>query len=72
MSDSTDTVIVNGEARPVAGRTVADLLVALETPASGRGVAVAIDGEVVARGEWPRRTLRAGERVEVLTAIQGG
>lgn len=72
MSDPNETVTVNGEPRDAAGRTVADLLVELETAADGRGVAVAIDGEVVLRGDWPRRTLRAGERVEVLTAIQGG
>lgn len=72
MTDLTETVTVNGEPRAVAGRTVTDLLVELETAADGRGVAVAIDGEVVSRGDWPRRTLRAGERVEVLTAIQGG
>lgn len=72
MSDLTETVIVNGEPREVAGRTVVDLLTEMETAADARGVAVAIDGEVVIRGDWPKRTLRAGERVEVLTAIQGG
>ena len=74
MSDptETETVIVNGAPRAVAGRTVTDLLVEMETPADARGVAVAIDGEVIVRSEWPRRVLGAGERVEVLTAIQGG
>lgn len=72
MNDPNETVTVNGEPRAVAGRTVADLLVELETAADGRGVAVAIDGEVVARGDWARRTLQGGQRVEVLTAIQGG
>jgi thiazole synthase len=38
----------------------------------GRGVAVAIDGEVVPRGEWERTPLREGQAVEVLAAIQGG
>jgi len=38
----------------------------------GRGVAVALDGEVVPRGEWAGTTLRAGQSVEVLAAIQGG
>ena len=37
-----------------------------------RGVAVALDGEVVPRGEWPATALREGQRVEVLAAIQGG
>jgi sulfur carrier protein len=37
-----------------------------------RGVAVAIDGEVVPRAEWGSRELDEGARVEVLTAMQGG
>jgi len=37
-----------------------------------RGVAVALDGEVVPRGEWETTPLREGQAVEVLAAIQGG
>jgi thiazole synthase len=37
-----------------------------------RGVAVALDGEVVPRGEWEGTALREGQAVEVLAAIQGG
>ncbi len=37
-----------------------------------RGVAVALDGEVVPRGEWRSTPLGEGHRVEVLAAIQGG
>ena len=37
-----------------------------------RGVAVAVDGEVVPRSEWDRRRLSDGQRVEVVGAIQGG
>ena len=37
-----------------------------------RGVAVAVDAEVVPRSEWARRRLDDGARVEVLTAMQGG
>jgi len=37
-----------------------------------RGVAVALDGEVVPRGEWEATPLREGQEVEVLAAIQGG
>jgi thiazole synthase len=37
-----------------------------------RGVAVALDGEVVPRGEWGTTALREGQSVEVLAAIQGG
>jgi sulfur carrier protein len=38
----------------------------------GRGVAVAVDGEVVPRGEWATVELREGQQVEVVRAVQGG
>jgi sulfur carrier protein len=38
----------------------------------GRGVAVALDGEVVPRGQWQRTDLDDGARVEVVVAVQGG
>lgn len=37
-----------------------------------RGVAVAVNGEVVPRTGWSGTALRDGDRVEVLTAAQGG
>jgi sulfur carrier protein len=64
-------VIVNGEPTELAsGATVEAVLAALEVP--DRGVAVAVDAEVVPRGEWPAHQLSEGARVEVLRAIQGG
>ncbi|MCK9248225.1 MAG: sulfur carrier protein ThiS [Solirubrobacteraceae bacterium] len=69
----TDEIVtVNGEARPVAGRTVGWLVDDLGLSPGGRGVAVALDGDVVRRDDWPSVVLRAGQRVEVLSAIQGG
>ncbi len=62
---------VNGEAVAVtAGTTVASLLD--ELGVEPRGVAVAVDGEVVTRRTWADRALAAGERVEVLSIAQGG
>lgn len=62
---------VNGVSRPVPdGVTVAEL-VRLVT-AEQRGVAVAVNGEVVPRTGWPATGLRDGDRVEVLSAAQGG
>ena len=67
------TILVNGAATEVAdGTTVADLLGRLDVPAEARGVAVAIDAEVVPRGAWPTTPVPDGAQVEVLTAIQGG
>jgi sulfur carrier protein len=55
-----------------AARTVADVLRALDLAPDARGVAVAIDGEVVPRAGWETFAIPDGARVEVLTAMQGG
>ena len=67
-------ITVNGEPRDVApGTTVATLLDELENlPAGRRGVAVAVDAEVVPRAEWSSTEVGDGAAVEVLVAIQGG
>ncbi len=67
------TILVNGAATQIAeGATVSDLLGRLDVPAEARGVAVAVDAEVVPRGAWATTALPEGAQVEVLTAIQGG
>ena len=65
-------IIVNGKPAEGAGSTITDLLGALDVPAGGRGVAVAVDAEVVPRGEWPTHVIEDGAQVEVVTAVQGG
>jgi sulfur carrier protein len=66
-------VVLNGdEAMLEDGATVAAAVASLDLPASGRGVAVAVDAEVVPRGEWAATELHEGARVEILRAIQGG
>jgi sulfur carrier protein len=65
-------IFVNGEPRERAGATVAELLADLGVEASARGVAVAVDGEVIPRAEWDARRVNEGERVEALSAMQGG
>jgi sulfur carrier protein len=64
-------VTVNGDDHVLAvGTTVARLVADLGI--EPRGIAVAVDGEVVTRRVWDERTLAAGERVEVLSIAQGG
>jgi sulfur carrier protein len=66
-------VMLNGSETELAdGATVEAALESLDLPAAGRGVAVAVDAEVVPRGEWAGTELHEGARVEVLRAIQGG
>jgi sulfur carrier protein len=65
-------VLVNGHERDVqAGATVAELVRELE-PEPERGVAVALDGEVVPLGKWDATPLAEGQSLEVLHAVQGG
>ncbi|MBD0743258.1 sulfur carrier protein ThiS [Streptomyces sp. CBMA152] len=71
MTVSVLTVSVNGEVRDLAAGTTLDVLVATLTPAPA-GVAAAVNEMVVPRGEWSATTLGDGDRVEVLTAVQGG
>ncbi|MCQ9134818.1 MULTISPECIES: sulfur carrier protein ThiS [Streptomyces] len=64
-------VSVNGERRQVAAGTALDSVVRSLTPAPS-GVAAALNETVVPRGQWPSTALCEGDRVEVLTAVQGG
>ena len=67
------TVSVNGEPRELArGTTVAELVSSFPDAPEGRGVAVAVDGEVVPRGSWGAAALRDGASVEIVVAVQGG
>jgi len=64
---------LNGEPRELpAGATLADAVRETGAEQEARGVAVALDGEVVPRGEWASTPLAQGGKVEVLAAIQGG
>ena len=66
-------VMLNGERRDLGGRaTVAEAVELAGAPEGGRGVAVALDGEVVPRGEWATTEVRDGQELEVLRAVQGG
>jgi sulfur carrier protein len=66
-------ILLNGERSDVrAGETVAGVLARLGLDADARGVAVAVDGEVVPRAAWASHTVGEDARVEVLTAMQGG
>ncbi|MEU3689205.1 sulfur carrier protein ThiS [Streptomyces narbonensis] len=64
-------VSVNGEARELTGPVSLDALVATLSTAPS-GVAAAVNEAVVPRSEWAATLLGEGDRVEVLTAVQGG
>lgn len=71
------TVVVNGVDRDLAAETtVADVVALLRGPGSATspvtGTAVALNETVVPRSAWAATRLGAGDRVEVLVAVQGG
>ncbi|MFV2018756.1 sulfur carrier protein ThiS [Micromonospora sp. LOL_023] len=64
-------LMVNGEpATAAAGATLAEVVRTVTD--DDRGVAVAVNGEVVPRSGWSAEQLCDGDRVEVLIAAQGG
>jgi sulfur carrier protein len=66
-------LIVNGVARQFPdGAGLPDLLAGFGHTAAARGVALAVNGEVVPRAEWTTRPLADGDAVELLVAVQGG
>ena len=66
-------VTVNGDTVEVdEGCSVMDLVKRIEPQRWERGVAVALNGEVLPRTAWPATSLSASDRVEVLAAIGGG
>jgi len=65
-------LVVNAVASDVDdGTTVADVVRALAGD-DPRGIAVALNGDVVPRSRWDRTRPADGDHVEVLTAVQGG
>ena len=63
--------VVNGETRSLSEGTTLGELVA-DLVGEVRGVAVAVNAEIVGRSEWAARPVSDGDRVEVLRAAQGG
>lgn len=65
------TVSVNGVGTRVrAGASVAELV--REHSDRQSGIAVAVNQSVLTRDEWDRTTLADGDRVEIVSAVQGG
>jgi sulfur carrier protein len=65
-------IAVNGAPRSVPeSTTVASLVTALVGPAHG-GIAVALNGTVLPASSWAAQTVQAGDRLEIIRALQGG
>ncbi len=64
-------ITVNGQQREAADElSLAELVGQISDRSSG--IAVALNSEVVPRGSWSGTAVRPGDRVDVVTAVQGG
>jgi sulfur carrier protein len=64
---------VNGASEPLGAQMTLEALVAEKAvDTAQRGIAVAVNGEVVPRAAWPATALRPGDNVEIVRARQGG
>ena len=66
-------LIVNGKEVETGPDVTVEGLLEQSLKTDGRdGIAVAVNGEVVPKGSWGERTLQAGDRLEIIRAVQGG
>lgn len=82
MNDAKPQLILNGQPEPHAELSVLDLIqreTGLALGADGRtidgtspGLAAAVNDEVVPRSTWAGTRLQPGDRIELLSAVQGG
>lgn len=63
---------VNGQWRELEAPTLAALLESLGIQRERRGIAVAVNGEVVRRDRWDSFHLNENDEIEVIHAVQGG
>jgi sulfur carrier protein len=65
-------VRVNGTERELAATDLSELLAQLGHPGDAKGIAVAVNGQVVPRSTWSEKKLQTGDDVEIVGAVQGG
>jgi sulfur carrier protein len=63
---------VNGKSETLASATITELLADRGVEPQGRGVAVAVNGRIVPRAQWPDTRLAPGDAVEIVRAMKGG
>ncbi len=64
---------INGAERDLPpARTLAELLRAMGVEIARGGIAVAQNGAVVPRARWDETPVAEGDRIEIITAVQGG
>ena len=68
----TRTFVINGETRECRGQSVREILTDAGIAPGGGGVAVALNAQVVPRGDWEDTRIEPGDRVEIVHIVRGG
>lgn len=68
----TRTFFVNGETREWRGQSVREILAAAGVAPGNGGVAVALNSEVVPRGDWDETRIEPDDGVEIVHIVRGG
>ena len=74
MTDTSTAieVVINGETHSVVAATLPEVLCSLQYDPEQRGIAVAVNAEVIPRSEWAATVISVGDRLEIVGARQGG
>lgn len=71
-TDTAPTITVCGEPEPFTGQSLEAVLSARDVIGTRRGIAVALNAEVVPRSDWTSTSLAPGDRIEIVQARAGG
>lgn len=71
-SATAETFTLNGKLRPLSGETVEDAVALAGIDPKMRGVAVAVNAQVLPRAQWTQTKIKAGDRVDVVRPLAGG
>ncbi len=70
--DNAPGLNVNGELRPLGDGTLTGVLEAAAVDTKARGLAVAVNGQVVPRHAWDATRLAPGDEIEIVKLFAGG
>jgi sulfur carrier protein len=57
---------------PLGAEILVDFLAQHTVDVGRRGIAIALNGSVVPRSAWSETTLKPGDNIEIVRAMQGG
>lgn len=72
MSETSGTIILNGEIEPLISGDIQALLATKGIDGERGGVAVAVNGEVVPRAAWAETPVKPNDQIEIVHIVRGG